>query len=142
MKAREIMTKNPEVITGSDSVSRAAQMMRDGDYGAIPVVNDREGMRLQGVITDRDIAVRCVAEGHDGNCAVGDHMSRDNLQTARPDEDVDEVMSRMKSAQVRRVPVVENERIVGIIAQADLATEYRDDAAVEETVEKISEPSR
>ncbi len=140
MKARDIMTADPESVSASDSIQTAARIMRDSDVGIVPVVDDEDSHRLRGVITDRDIAVRCVAEGRDGACRVSDLMSGD-LVTARPDDDVKIVMERMKSEQVRRIPVVDDsDRLVGIIAQADIALEGPSDQAVGDVVEKISEP--
>ncbi len=144
MRARDIMTPNPRIVTPEDTISKAAQLMRTLDVGLIPVVDDEEGMRLKGVITDRDIAVRHVAEGHGEDCKVSAHMSKE-LTKVEPDDDVDDVMERMRHAQVRRIPVVEDgDRLVGIIAQADVATDVGPDdpSAVSKTVEKISEPGR
>jgi CBS domain-containing protein len=142
MKARDIMTANPECVTREDSLQRAAEIMRDVDVGAVPVVDDRNSMRLVGVITDRDITVRHVAGDNGENCRVGDHMTSGRLFTVSPDDEADHVLDRMKAEQVRRIPVVEGERIVGIIAQADVATEGFSDAETGEVVEKISEPGR
>ncbi|CAN5623705.1 CBS domain-containing protein [soil metagenome] len=142
MKAREIMSTNVECVTREDSLSHAAQLMRDSNVGAIPVVDDRGSMRLLGVITDRDIAIRHVAGDNADDCTVGDHMTSGRLYTASPDDDVDTVMRTMKTEQVRRVPVCEGERLVGIIAQADIATADIDDASTGEVVERISEPDR
>jgi CBS domain-containing protein len=142
MKAREIMSSNLECVTRQDSLSRAAQIMKQADIGAVPVVEDETSMRLIGVITDRDIAVRHVAGDNAEDCKVGDHMTEGRLHTCSPDDDVDTVMRTMKSEQVRRVPVVEGDRLVGIIAQADIATERIDDAKTGEVVERISEPRR
>lgn len=144
MKARELMTENPECLTEDDTVQKAAQRMRELNVGLMPVVDDASNRRLRGVITDRDITTRHVAEGHDsGDCRVGNEMTKDNLYTVTPDDDQNTVMERMKAGQVRRVPVMENEKIIGIIAQADLAVETSSAAAeeVERTVEKISEPA-
>lgn len=142
MKTREIMTENPRCVTPDTPVRDVARLMREGDFGLVPVVDHDDTRRLEGVISDRDIAVRCVAEGHDGNCRVGDHMTRDT-RTAREDEDVEQVMQVMRREQVRRVPVVNDTgRLVGIVAQADLALSADDESAVEKTVERISEPRR
>jgi CBS domain-containing protein len=141
MKARDIMTSNPECVTREDSLQRAARLMRDADVGAIPVVEDTRSMKLVGLITDRDIVVRHVAGDNAENCTVGDHMTSDHLFRVEPDDDVDSVMSTMKSKQVRRIPVVENDRIVGMIAQADIARGAADDAKTGEVVERISEPN-
>lgn len=142
MKARELMTSNPECVTREDSLQRAAQIMRDLDVGFVPVVDDRSSMRLSGVITDRDITIRAVADGRsDGR--VADCMSSGNLRTVRPEDSDRDVMQAMKDAQVRRIPVVEEgDRLVGVIAQADIATEGVGDRQVGDTVEKISEPNR
>ncbi|MGH7475097.1 MAG: CBS domain-containing protein [Longimicrobiales bacterium] len=137
------MTEDPDVLTPDEPVSRAAQVMRDDDVGSVPIVENRSSKRLRGIITDRDIAIRCVAEGHDGSCRISEHMSTGRLRTVRADEDVERVMSVMQEAQVRRIPVVdERDNVIGIIAQADLALEAEDEREVERTVEKISEPSR
>ena len=140
MKARDIMTSTLECVTREDSVQEAARRMRDSDVGALPVVDDRQSMRLIGVITDRDIAIRHVAGDDSAKCSVGDHMSSDRMFTASPDDDVDRVMETMKAEQVRRVPVCEGDRLVGIIAQADIATSHPSDSDTGEVVEKISEP--
>ena len=143
MKARDIMTVNPECVTREETIARAAQIMRDLDVGVVPVVENHSSMRLAGVITDRDIAIRHVADSHGDGCKVGDHMTAGDIRTVSPDDDVKEVMSAMQHEQVRRIPVVEGElRLVGIIAQADLATEHVGDKKVGETVEKISEPGK
>jgi CBS domain-containing protein len=141
MKAREVMTSNPECVTRDDSLSSAARIMRDIDSGFVPVVESRDSMRVAGVITDRDIAIRHVADGHNEECRVGDHMTA-ATRSVSPDDSVDSVMDLMKREQIRRVPVVENDRLVGVIAQADLATSRVGDRKVGDTVEKISEPGR
>jgi CBS domain-containing protein len=140
MKARELMTSNPECVTRDDDITRAAEIMRDVDVGVVPVVDSRNSMRLVGLITDRDIAIRHVAGDNASNCRVGDHMTSDRLFTASPDDDVDSVLDRMKAEQVRRIPVVEGERLVGIIAQADIATDLSKDKETGELVHRISEP--
>lgn len=142
MKARDIMTSELEVVTPNDPVSRAAQLMRDADVGIIPVVDDASNMRLRGVITDRDIAVRHVAERHQQECRVGDHMTDTDISAVSPDTDIEEVARLMEREQIRRVPVVENgDRLVGIIAQADLAREEAPSLErVGEVLEGISEP--
>ncbi len=140
MKARDIMTANPRCVTTSDSITRAAEIMRDTDVGIVPVVEDSGSMKLAGVVTDRDIAVRIVAEGRDNTVNVRDIMSS-GLATVKPDDDLDRVTELMKSEQVRRIPVVEGDRLVGIIAQADVAREGRD-RKTGDVVERISEPSR
>lgn len=142
MKARELMTSNKlECVTQQDSLQRAAQIMRDSNIGSVPVVEDEKSMRLVGIITDRDIAIRHVAENPKADCTVGDHMSKGRLHTASPDDEAEDVMRTMKAEQVRRVPVCEGDRLVGIIAQADVATETGD-RKTGDVVEKISESNR
>jgi CBS domain-containing protein len=140
MKAREIMTANPQFVTPDDSLTRAAEIMRDVEVGIVPVVDNAANRRLRGVITDRDIAIRHVADRHGNDCRVADHMSS-NVTTVKPDDDVSEVMERMQRERIRRIPVVEEDRLVGIIAQADIALEGRKIGdEVQETIAKISEP--
>jgi CBS domain-containing protein len=142
MKARDIMTANPQFVTTHDSILRAARIMRDNDIGLVPVVDDADSCRLRGVVTDRDIAVRCVAAGHATDTRVSDLMSGD-LVTARPDDPLEDVMGRMKSEQVRRIPVIDDsDRLLGIIAQADIALEGPGGKATGDIVERISEPGR
>lgn len=141
MKARELMSKDPVVVTPDEPVTRAAQIMRDQNVGAVPVVDDRGSMRLRGLITDRDIAVRHVAEAHGQSCRVSDELTSGPLKTVTPETDAHEVMELMKREQVRRVPVVQGDRLVGIIAQADVAN-AEDPADVGKVVERISEPGR
>jgi len=144
MKAREIMTSQPEVVTPQDPISRAAQIMRDRDVGIVPVVKDRESMALMGVITDRDLAVRHVASEHSSDCKVSSHMSKDNIQAVEESDDVSTVIAAMERREVRRVPVTDkNGKLLGIIAQADIATcEDIPKAQVGEVVRMVSEPNR
>jgi CBS domain-containing protein len=138
MRARDIMTSNPLVVTGTDPVSQAAEIMRDAEVGIVPVVDDREHRHLIGVITDRDIAVRCVAQKHVPACDVRSHMSGDHLYTVGPDDDVSRVLEFMSHDQVRRIPVVaEDMRLIGMISQADLATKLGPDHPVD--VERVLE---
>jgi CBS domain-containing protein len=141
MKARDIMTSDPFTATLSDSVRRAADIMRELNIGAVPIVEDRATPVLRGIITDRDIAVRCTAEGHAPLCPVRDHMTALPLQTVGPDDDVADVIEQMERAAVRRIPVISSDGVlVGIIAQADLATKLgpKDARMIEELLERIS----
>jgi CBS domain-containing protein len=144
MKARDLMTANPAVVTPEQPVSHAAEIMRDHNVGVVPVVENRSSMRLQGLITDRDIAVRHVAEGHQRDCTVREHMTNAPLDTVEPDADVTKALEQMKRDQFRRIPVADREgRLLGIIAQADVALETGRDRpeTVAEVVRKISEPA-
>jgi CBS domain-containing protein len=142
MKISEIMTKDPATVTPGTTVRDAAQLMQREDTGIIPVVEAQGSKRLVGVVTDRDIAIRVVAEGRDANTRVSEIMTSDRLATLRPDADVDDVMDTMADQQVRRVPIVDDRgTLVGIVAQADVVRKARDDKKAERTVEKISQPT-
>ena len=133
---REIMTSNPRTVESSAQITEVARIMRDEDTGVVPIV---DGDRLVGTITDRDIAIRVVAEGMDPqSTSVGDVASKD-LVTIDPQQDLDEALRLMAQHQVRRLPVVEEDgRLVGIVSQADVATQG-DEQRVGETVEQISQ---
>ena len=144
MKTRDIMTAHPEVVTPSDLLQRAAEIMRDRDVGFVPIVDNRRTMKLRGVITDRDIVTRHVAAGHPRECKVNEHMTSDRIETVGPDTDFEQVLEVMKRAQVRRIPVVETDgRVVGVVAQADVAVRegHERPGQVAEMVERISEPA-
>ena len=142
MKARDIMTPDPFAVTVSDPVWRAAEMMRYEDIGGVPVVSDRAERRLVGLITDRDITVRCVARRHGATCNVVSHMTPLPLRTVHPDDDIREIVRHMEAADVRRVPVVdENGVLIGIVAERDLVMKLAPSDAV--TVHRrIKEASR
>jgi CBS domain-containing protein len=137
MKVSEIMSSDVQVISAEQPIQEAARLMMDADTGALPV---GDGERLIGMVTDRDIAVRAVAEGRGPETPVRDVMSERPL-FAWDDQDVDEVALQMSDAQVRRMPVLsrEGERLVGIVSLGDLARSDRDDAA-QAALEGISEP--
>ena len=142
MKAQDIMSKNPATVTPGTRVRQAARLMKEQDIGIVPVVEEGgSNKRLVGLLTDRDIAIRLVAEGRDPDTVeVGEVMSG-NPKTARPDDDVDKVMNLMGREQVRRVPIVdERGSLVGIVAQADVALDAKNENKVEDTVERISRP--
>ena len=142
MKAREIMSKNPTCVTPETTLVDAARLMKDENIGVIPVVDSLDSRRLIGVVTDRDIAVRAVAEGRDGSTTSVGHIMTADVRTSGPDDSVNDVMALMGREQIRRVPIVdERGALVGIIAQADIVLEAKDDKKAERTVEKISEPS-
>lgn len=142
MKAHEIMSRNPTSVTPDTSLVDAARLMKDENIGVIPVVDSLDSRRLIGVVTDRDIAVRAVAEGRDGSTTSVGHIMTADVRTSGPDDSVNDVMALMGREQIRRVPIVdERGALVGIIAQADIVLEAKDDKKAERTVEKISEPS-
>ena len=132
---RDLMTRGPRTIDTAGSAVEAARMMRDEDVGLIPIV---ESDHLVGTVTDRDIAVRLVAEGKSPEkTRVADIASRE-LVTIDPDQDVDEALRLMAKHQVRRLPVVDEDgKLVGIVAQADVA-KHAQESETGEVVEKIS----
>jgi CBS domain-containing protein len=135
---RDAMTSSPASINATDPIVEAARIMRDKDVGALPVLDDG---RLYGMITDRDIAVRVVAEQSDPSAVtVRDVASPQVLQTT-PEQDLDEALRLMAQHKVRRLAVTEGDRLVGILAQADLAQAH-EAKQVGEAVGTISEPSR
>jgi len=132
------MTKTVRTATRDMSLSEAAALMRDGDIGAVPVVDDG---KLVGIVTDRDIVIRAVAEGKDAATHVGDVMTTE-LFTVTPDDFVFEAIRLMGDKQIRRVPVIDNNgALVGIIAIADVALETEDEREIAETMEEISSGS-
>jgi CBS domain-containing protein len=136
---RDVMTPDPNTVSPSDNLQQVAVLMLECDCGAIPVV---ENDKVVGIITDRDIVVRVIAEGKNPkNTKVSEAMT-DDIETVRENDSLDRAMSIMSEYQIRRVPVVnDQDRLVGIIAQADLATEAKDSRKVEKTIENISEKS-
>ena len=136
-KVRDAMTAEPRSAEPTLSLVEAARLMKSEDVGSLPIVE--EG-RLIAVLTDRDIVVRAVAEGVDPNAAViGDVASRDPV-TVEPEQDLDEALLLMAQHQVRRLPVVDSDRLVGVLAQADVAQEAKAKQAGE-VVEQISKPT-
>jgi CBS domain-containing protein len=130
MKARDIMTAHPSVIMPTDSITRAAQMMLERNVGMLPVIDDLLSRRLKGVLTDRDIVIRCVAAGHEPGCLVRDHMTSRDLCWVVLDESIDNAVRRMKQHRVRRLCVVsETGGVVGVITLADLATRLKPEEA-------------
>jgi CBS domain-containing protein len=132
---REVMTPSPKTVEADATAAQAAKLMKEADAGMIPVV---QGRRLVGTVTDRDIAIRVVAEGKDaGATAVGEIASKD-IVTIGPDQDIAEALGLMASNQIRRLPVVEGETLIGVVAQADVAR-AADERRVGETIEQISQ---
>ena len=136
-----VMTRNPQCVTEQDSLQDVARLMLDCDCGALPVVGEDE--RLIGMITDRDIVVRVIAEGRDCSQATVRDAMTSQAHSVRENDSLESVFRIMRDNKVRRVPVVdENQRVIGIVAQADLALDTSRDREVGKTVEKISEPER
>jgi CBS domain-containing protein len=136
MKVSDVMTPNPRTVQLSDTLQTAAKIMRDEDTGAIPVVED--GSHVVGMITDRDIVIRAVADG-DFECTIDDIVS-DDVICATPGMTTAEAEELMSEHQIRRLPVVDDdENLVGIVSLGDLAVKEGRDARVGDTLENISE---
>jgi CBS domain-containing protein len=135
MNIRDVMTPNPRTVTPDDSIQSAARIMRDEDTGAVPVV---ENGRAVGMVTDRDIVVRSVADGGQLSRPVREIVSS-SVVSASPDMSTREAAQLMSDHQVRRLPVVENDRLIGIVSIGDLAVKEGKDSRTGDTLQAISE---
>jgi Predicted signal-transduction protein containing cAMP-binding and CBS domains len=138
-KAEEIMTRNPVCCVPENSVIDAAQLMKSEDVGPIPVIENAQNKRLVGILTDRDIVIKVIAENRDPkNTKIQDAMTP-NPVSCFPDDDLDDVLGAMEQNQIRRIPVVDHDNyLVGIIAQADVAIRLDKTKKTGEVVEEIS----
>ncbi|WP_018131219.1 CBS domain-containing protein [Effusibacillus pohliae] len=139
MKLRELMTSDVQTCSPQDTVVQAAQIMRNIDVGIVPVV---EGDKLVGVVTDRDIVLNVVAKGQDVNTARVKNCMTSSVVTGTPDMDAHRAADLMAEHQIRRLPVVENGRLVGIVAIGDLATVSIHENEAGYALSEISEPSQ
>ena len=135
MKIRDVMTPNPRAVSANDTVQTAARVMQTEDTGAVPIVKDG---RLLAVITDRDIVVRVVAEGGSMSTPVGE-IATQGVICATPDMTTREASDLMAEHQIRRLPVVEEDRLVGIVSIGDLAVKEGKDSRTGDTLQYISE---
>lgn len=134
---RDVMTANPECVSEKDSIRDVARIMKDQDTGVVPVV---DGRRIIGLITDRDIVVRGLAEGKNlENVRVNEIMTK-SVRSVREDASVNEALELMSNAEIRRVAVVNsNDELVGIVSLGDIASQTNQDGKVGKAVEQISE---
>lgn len=135
MQIRDVMTPNPRCVSPDDTIQNAARIMRDEDTGVVPVVQDG---RAVGLVTDRDIVVRAVAEDGQLNRPVREIVTSE-LVSATPDMSTREAAELMGEHQVRRLPVLEGERLVGIVSLGDIAVKEGRDDRVGDTLQHISE---
>jgi CBS domain-containing protein len=137
-KCRDVMTQDPACCSATDTITKVAGLMKQHDVGSVPVVEADK--RLVGIVTDRDLVVKVVAAGkHTDQTAVQEAMTP-NPASCKEDDDLDFALKLMKERQVRRMPIVDaGGRLIGIIAQADVATRVNKDAKTGELVEAISE---
>ena len=134
---RDVMTPGVRSVSPSQSLAEAAGVMKGEDVGSVHVV---EGGRLAGIVTDRDIVIRAVADRRDPQTVKVEEVASRDLVTVEPEQDLDEALALMARHQVRRLPVVEQGQLVGMLAQADVALEAKE-KKVGETVEEISKPT-
>jgi CBS domain-containing protein len=123
----EIMTTNPRTVDVSDTVKDAAQVMRDSDIGNVILIEDGQ---VTGIVTDRDIAVRAVAEGRDAESTAVSEISTTGIKAIEPNASVDDALRTMREEDIRRLPVVKNGRPVGIVSLGDLAVEREPDSTL------------
>ncbi len=138
MKCSEAMTRDPKCCLTSETAFDAAQLMKSEDVGPIPIISDRETKTLKGIVTDRDLVLKVIAEARDPRSTTAEEVMTTSVITCRSDDDVDRAMELMQQHQVRRIPIVDNGRLVGIISQADVATRVDEPAKTAEIVEEIS----
>jgi CBS domain-containing protein len=136
------MTKNPVACLPDDTASKAAQLMRTMDVGSIPVIESKQTNKLLGIVTDRDLAIQVVADDRSaGSVKVGDVMSKE-LVTCRTDDNIQMAVEAMAQNQLRRIPVVDgDQKLAGIISQADVATRVNQSDETGEMVREISLPT-
>lgn len=136
---RNVMTSDVVTIKDTQSVQEAAALMSQHNIGSVPVVNNQGEMI--GIITDRDITLRTTAQGEGTQTPVSEVMTAQRVVKATPDMDVQQAAQMMAKQQIRRLPVVENGKVVGMVSLGDLAVEEMSDAAAGEALSNISEPS-
>ncbi|WP_328992777.1 CBS domain-containing protein [Kribbella sp. NBC_01245] len=136
-KARDLMTAGAECIGENETLVEAARKMRDLDVGALPICGEDD--RLKGVLTDRDIVVRCIADGGDPGSAHAGQFGQGKPVTIGADDSIEEALATMTEHQVRRLPVIDGHRLVGMLAQADIARAMPEQSTGD-TVEGISQP--
>ena len=142
MKVREVMSQNPACCTPTDSAQTVASIMRDRNVGAVPVVADQQSRQLIGMITDRDFCCSVVADGLDPKKTTIEQFISMNPISCRDGENIEKCERLMQDHQVRRIPVVDSDdKVIGIVSQADLALHDRPDR-VSKTVAEISKSDR
>lgn len=138
MKAKEIMSKDVAWVQANESVERAAQLMKQKGCGSIPVCS---GGKVEGIVTDRDIALRCIAEGRDAKQQKVSEIMTASPATGSPEMDVNDAARLMSEKQIRRLPIIENNSIVGIVALGDISTEPGQQGSAGSALNSISQPS-
>jgi CBS domain-containing protein len=139
-KCSEVMTENPACCLPDDMAAEAAKLMKSGNIGSVPVIENRQTRKLVGIVTDRDLALKIVAEERDAKSTNVRAVMTGKVVTCRADDDLQVALDAMAEHQLRRIPVVDGEhRILGIIAQADVATRANQPEKTAEMVKEISQ---
>lgn len=139
-KCDEVMTKNPVFCLPNDTVAKVAHLMKQENVGAIPIIENAATMKLIGIVTDRDLALKVVAEGLDSKTTKAETVMTHEVVTCLADDDMQKALDAMAAHQLRRIPVVDKDhKIVGIIAQADVATRVDQPQKIAEVVKEISQ---
>jgi CBS domain-containing protein len=141
-KCRDIMTKDPVFCQASDTVLVAAELMKRHNIGALPVIGNLRGKKLVGIVTDRDLAMKVVAEGHDPHTVTVDKIMSRPVVTCSPDDRCQNALDLMERHQVRRIPAVDSSgRVVGMISEADVALRVGDEKKTAEVVTSVCQPA-
>jgi len=134
------MTKNPVCCLQNETVLKAARMMKSENVGSIPVIENDQTKRLVGIVTDRDLTLKIIADGLDAESTKVDSVMTQKVVTCHTEDDLQQALDAMAEHQLRRIPIVDNDnRIVGIIAQADVATRVDQPEKTAEMVKEISQ---
>jgi len=137
---KDVMTRNPVSARPEDTVASVARLMKENDIGPVPIVENQKSKRLVGIVTDRDLALKVVAEGRDPETTPVKQVMTTSVITCRGDDDIETALDAMSTQQLRRIPVVDDGNLLlGIIAQADIATRMNEPEKTAEVVKDISE---
>jgi CBS domain-containing protein len=140
MHTNEVMTKNPVCCLPDDLVAKAAELMESGNIGSIPVIENAQTQKLVGIVTDRDLALKIVARGLDAKTTKVEAVMTRKVVTCLSGDDLQKVLDAMSKHQLRRIPVVDKDnKLVGIISQADVATRVNQPEKMAEMVKEISQ---
>jgi len=141
-KCNDVMTKNPVCCLPNDMVTKAAGLMKSENIGSVPVIENEQTKKLVGIVTDRDLALKIVAEGRDAKSTQVAAVMTGKVVTCRAEDDLQKALDAMAEHQLRRIPVVDSDnKILGIIAQADVATRVDQPEKTAEMVKEISQAS-
>jgi CBS domain-containing protein len=139
-KCEEVMTKKIVCCQPNDKVAKAARLMKHENVGAIPVIENQQTQKLVGIVTDRDLALKIVAEGRNAESTIVEAVMTREVVTCQPEDGVQKALDAMSEHQLRRIPVVDKDnKILGIIAQADVATRVNQPDKTAEMVKQISQ---